>query len=227
MKAILRQGFCGWRVGKSKMITALLAVDVGGSTSRATLVDYSGTCLGQARSGGGNPGSNPPDAAAAAIIAAAGAAVSRRQDAALDIRVAMLAVAGPRSAEVERRLNEAFRAMVTHRAAMVMTGDTPGHAAFRHRGARRLLHLRGHRFGCRAGRTWRGLNSVVDAVGYLIGDLGSGYWLGHHAAIAVAAALEGRGPKTALSRSRARQPGHSQRRCCALPTGARNPCATS
>jgi N-acetylglucosamine kinase-like BadF-type ATPase len=41
--------------------------------------------------------------------------------------------------------------------------------------------------------------TVVDAAGYLLGDLGSGYWLGHHAAIAVTAALEGRGPKTALT----------------------------
>jgi glucosamine kinase len=178
------------------MITALLAIDVGGSTSRATLVDYSGNCLGQGRSGGGNPGSNPPDAAAAAIIAAAGAAVSEA-DAALDIRVAMLAVAGPRNAEVERRLNEAFRAMGLT-GPMVMTGDTQamlpsvtaaldGYCIFAGTGSGAVRVKHGE------------VDSVVDAVGYLIGDLGSGYWLGHHAAIAVAAALEGRGPKTALT----------------------------
>ena len=58
------------------MITALLAIDVGGSTSRATLVDTTGKCLGQGRSRGGNPGSTPPDQAAAAIIVAAEAAIA-------------------------------------------------------------------------------------------------------------------------------------------------------
>ena len=47
------------------MITALLAIDVGGSTSRATLVDLAGNCLGQGKNRGGNPGSNPPEQAAA------------------------------------------------------------------------------------------------------------------------------------------------------------------
>src|SRR5205085_8183584 len=45
------------------------------------------------------------------------------------------------------------------------------------------------------------IEGVVDAAGYLVGDLGSGFWLGHHAAIAVAADLEGRGPDTALTKA--------------------------
>src|SRR5690606_22491761 len=43
------------------------------------------------------------------------------------------------------------------------------------------------------------IEAVADAAGWLLGDLGSGYWLGHQAAIAVTAALEGRGPETALT----------------------------
>lgn len=178
------------------MITALLAIDVGGSTSRATVIDYSGNCLGQGRSGGGNPGSNPPEAAAAAIIAAARAAVAEA-GAKLDIKVAMLAVAGPRNAEVQRRLDEAFRAMGLT-GPLVMTGDTQamlpsvtasldGYCIFAGTGSGAVRVKDGE------------VESVVDAVGYLIGDLGSGYWLGHHAAIAVAAALEGRGPQTVLT----------------------------
>jgi glucosamine kinase len=74
------------------MITALLAIDVGGSNSRAIVVDREGNCLGQGRNRGGNPGSNPPDQAAAAIIAAAQAAVTQAGGS-LDISVALLAMA--------------------------------------------------------------------------------------------------------------------------------------
>jgi N-acetylglucosamine kinase-like BadF-type ATPase len=40
---------------------------------------------------------------------------------------------------------------------------------------------------------------VVDAAGWLLGDNGSGYWLGHQAARAVVAELEGRGDTTELT----------------------------
>lgn len=178
------------------MITALLAVDVGGSTSRAVLVDMDGNCLGQGRNRGGNPGSNPPEQAAAAVIAAAEAAAAQAGGP-LDIRIAMLAVAGPRHAEVQRLMEEAFRRLGLS-GPFVMTGDTPamlpsvtaaldGYCVFAGTGAGAIRVRDGE------------VEGVVDAAGYLLGDLGSGYWLGHHAAIAVTAALEGRGPETALS----------------------------
>ena len=58
------------------MNKALLAIDVGGSTSRATLVDHAGRCLGQGRNRGGNPASNTPDQAASAIISAMSSGLS-------------------------------------------------------------------------------------------------------------------------------------------------------
>ncbi|MEP7240580.1 MAG: hypothetical protein ABI697_06820, partial [Devosia sp.] len=42
------------------------------------------------------------------------------------------------------------------------------------------------------------IERVADASGWLLGDLGSGYWLGHEAAKAVVAGMEGRGATTAL-----------------------------
>ncbi len=178
------------------MTTALLAIDVGGSTSRATLVDLDGNCLGQGRNRGGNPGSNPPAEAAAAIIAAAGAAVAEAGGP-LDIRVAMMAMAGPRYPEVQRRLEEAFRGLGLT-GPVVFNGDTQamlpsvtaameGYCIFAGTGSGAIRVRNGE------------IEAVVDAAGYLLGDLGSGYWLGHHAAIAVTAALEGRGPQTALT----------------------------
>ena len=56
------------------MTGLLLAIDVGGSTSRATLVDRDGRCRGQGSNRGGNPGSNPPELAAAATRPGGGAA---------------------------------------------------------------------------------------------------------------------------------------------------------
>lgn len=180
------------------MITALLAIDVGGSTSRATLVDLNGNCLGQGRNRGGNPGSNPPEQAAAAIIAAAETAVSEAPGP-VDIKVALLAIAGPRNAEMQRRVDEAFRAMGLS-GPLVLDGDTnamlpsvtaamDGYCIFAGTGSGAVRVRNGE------------VESVADAAGYLIGDLGSGYWLGHQAAIAVTAALEGRGPKTALTKA--------------------------
>lgn len=180
------------------MITALLAIDVGGSTSRATLVDLAGNCLGQGRNRGGNPGSNPPEQAAAAIIAAAEAAVAEARGP-LDIKVALLAIAGPRNVDMQRRLDEAFRAMGLS-GPLVLEGDTnamlpsvtaamDGYCIFAGTGSGAVRLRNGE------------VEGVADAAGYLVGDLGSGYWLGHHAAIAVTAALGGRGPRTALTKA--------------------------
>jgi N-acetylglucosamine kinase-like BadF-type ATPase len=44
------------------------------------------------------------------------------------------------------------------------------------------------------------LELVSDGTGWLLGDAGSGYWIGHMAARAVVAALDGRGPETDLTR---------------------------
>lgn len=179
------------------MITALLAIDIGGSTSRATLIDMDGNCLGQGRNRGGNPGSNPPEQAAAAVIAAAEAATAE-VDRPLDIKVALLAMAGVRNPEVLRRIEEALRALGLS-GPMVLTGDTQamlptvtaateGYCIFAGTGSGAVRIRNGE------------IDAVVDAAGYLLGDLGSGFWLGHHGAIAVTAALEGRGPQTALTR---------------------------
>src|SRR5690606_23649282 len=180
------------------MITALLAIDIGGSTSRATLIDMDGNCLGQGRNRGGNPGSNPPEQAAAAVIAAAKGAAAEAGGP-LDIKVALLAMAGVRNPEVLRRIEEALNALGLT-GPIVLTGDTQamlptvtaataGYCIFAGTGSGAVRIRNGE------------IDAVVDAAGYLLGDLGSGFWLGHHAAIAVTAALEGRGPQTALTRA--------------------------
>lgn len=178
------------------MITALLAIDIGGSTSRATLIDMNGNCLGQGRNRGGNPGSNPPAEAAAAVVAAAESAVGQAGEP-IDIKVAMLAMAGVRNADALRLMEEGFRRLGLT-GPMVMTGDT--HAMLPSVSAAKD----GYCIFCGTGSGAvkirnDSVETVADAAGYLIGDLGSGFWLGHHAAIAVCSELDGRGPATALT----------------------------
>lgn len=178
------------------MITALLAIDIGGSTSRATLIDRNCNCLGLGRNRGGNPGSNPPAEAAAAVVAAAESAVGQAGEP-LDIKVAMLAMAGVRNADALRLMEEGFRRLGLT-GPMVMTGDT--HAMLPSVSAAKD----GYCIFCGTGSGAVKIRNdevetVADAAGYLIGDLGSGFWLGHHAAIAVCSELDGRGPTTALT----------------------------
>ena len=178
------------------MITALLAIDVGGSTSWATLVDLDGNCLGQGKNRGGNPGSNPPEAAAAAVVAAAEAAVA---DAGvpLDIAVALLAMAGPRVNAATTRIEAAFRALGL-RGPLIFSGDLDALLPSVTAATSGYCLVCGTGAGAVRVRDGK-VEAVVDAAGFLLGDLGSGYWLGHHAAIAVTADLEHRGETTALT----------------------------
>ncbi len=178
------------------MKTALLAIDVGGSTSRAYLVDETGRCLGQGRDRGGNPASNTPELAAAAMISAVQAAVAQAAEA-LDIRVALIALAGPRSRVAVDRLDAAFRA-VGLRGPIMFSGDLRAMFASITAAADGYCVVCGT--GAGAVRIGDGdIVNVVDAAGWLLGDNGSGYWLGQQAARAVVAAIEERGEPTALT----------------------------
>jgi N-acetylglucosamine kinase-like BadF-type ATPase len=175
----------------------LLAIDVGGSTSRAYLVDDTGICLGHGRNRGGNPASNTPEQAASAIIAAVEAAVADAGSRPFEIALALIALAGPQAHVALARLETAFRAAGLV-GPIVFAGDvqamfssvTPmadGYCVIAGTGAG-AVRIRGG-----------DVERVVDLAGWLLGDLGSGYWLGLHAARAAVADLEGRGDSTALT----------------------------
>jgi len=179
------------------MTTALLAIDVGGSTSRATLVDHAGNCLGQGRNRGGNPGSNPPDLAADAIIAAAAAAIADAGLPSLSIELVLLAMAGPSVLVAEARLQQGL-ARLGLAGPLIFTGDLQAMLASVTSATNGYCIVCGT--GAGAVRLRDGeIDAVIDAAGWLLGDAGSGYWLGHQAARAVTAAIEGRGERTALT----------------------------
>lgn len=181
------------------MSRTLLAIDVGGSTSRAYLVDETGSCLGHGRNRGGNPASNTPELAAAAIISAVEAAIADAGRGPFDIEIAQIALAGPQAHVAVARLDEAFRRLGLS-GPIVFAGDvlamfasvslaSDGYCLIAGTGAGVVRIVGGE------------IDRVVDLAGWLLGDLGSGYWLGHEAAKAAVADMEGRGEATALTRA--------------------------
>ncbi len=187
--------------------SSAIAVDAGGSTTRAVMVDSSGACGPVARAGAGNPVSDPLRAArniADACLAAL--AHSPRQP-----QLVVATVAGILSRDFpELGATLAERGLPT---PVVLLSDLLGAYFSGSSAPEGSVMIVGT--GAVAARVSGGqLSTVRDGLGWLLGDTGSGFWIGHQVARAVAADLEGRGTPTALTervlqqlRDVARRPG--------------------
>jgi glucosamine kinase len=174
-----------------------LAVDAGGTSTRAVLVDAEGRCRGYGRASSGNPTSAGPGPAAAAVAAAIQRALAAEDADPASVEVVLVAHAGGHSTYVpgiEQRL-----AALDVRVSVLTAGDvlalfasgtheTDGAALIAGTGA-----IGGAITGTRIART-------VDGTGWLLGDSGSGFWIGHRVARAVVDDLDG-GRSTALTRA--------------------------
>ncbi len=173
----------------------LLALDAGGTSTRAVLLDTSGRTYGYGRASGGNPtaaGIRPAVDAigSAAEQALAGSSASARPASTL------IAMAGEKTA--------AFREQVSGRLAtlglshVVLEHDLLGifHSGTAARDGYALIAGT----GTVAARIRGGqLDRVVGGRGWLLGDAGGGFWIGHAVARAVIASLDGEGQGTALT----------------------------
>lgn len=173
----------------------VLGIDAGGTSTRCVWLDETGRCLGFGRSGPGNPISAGGDAALLSLSSAVGEALASGAAAASPVLI-QITMAGGRAAEpgfaaeLPRRVG--LRADV-HFAPDLLSAYLSGRAA-----SPGYLLLAGT--GAVAGRVEAGaLAHISDGLGWLIGDEGSGFWLGREAVIAVARAVEGRGPGTRLT----------------------------
>lgn len=171
-----------------------LAIDAGGTSTRAVLLDPSGTCLGYGTSAGGNPASRGIDAALACLSEATEKALDGKTTALAQVLIAMAGASLELPAHLFRRgfvplgltgnvmiesdLLAAFYSGTCHDNGVALIAGTGAVAA-------RVESSR--------------LAQVADGTGWLLGDKGSGFWLGREVARAVAAALDGRGQKTALT----------------------------
>src|SRR5690606_1052291 len=135
---------------------------------------------------------------AAAIISAVEAAVAQAGEP-LDLGIALIALAGPQAHVPLARLDGAFRRMGLS-GPIGFAGDVQASFASATPALAGYCLIAGT--GAGAVRIRGGeVEQVVDLAGWLLGDLGSGYWLGHEAAKAAVADLEGRGAATALTRA--------------------------
>lgn len=171
---------------------AAIAVDAGGSTSRAVVVDHRGDCGPVARAGAGNPVADPGRAARNIADACAQALSTSPHTP----HVVVASVAGILSRDFPELSSALAEQGLPTRIVLVSdllgayfsgTASPDGSVMILGTGAvaARVLDRR--------------LSTVRDGLGWLLGDTGSGFWMGRRVARAVAANLDGRGPTTSLT----------------------------
>jgi glucosamine kinase len=172
-----------------------LAVDAGGTSTRAVVLDASGRAYGHGRAGGGNPTAVGIHQAVSGIGTAAEHAMAGLTGPGQPI-LALIAMAGEKTT--------AFRERVMSRLAELGVREVVlGHdlLGIFHSGT---AALDGYALvagtGTVAARIRGGqLDRVVGGKGWLLGDAGGGFWIGHAVARAVVASLDGQGKATALT----------------------------
>jgi N-acetylglucosamine kinase-like BadF-type ATPase len=172
-----------------------LAIDAGGTRTRAVVLDASGRAYGYGRGGGGNPtAAGIPQAVNAIGFAAeqamAGLTGSRRP------ALGLIAMAGEKTPAFREQVSDRLAALglpqvvLGHDLLGIFHSGTPaldGYALIAGTGTV-AARIRGGR-----------LDRVAGGRGWLLGDAGGGFWIGHAVARAVVASLDGQGQDTALT----------------------------
>src|SRR5918993_2322946 len=171
-----------------------IAVDAGGTSTRAVAVDRAGHVHGYGRAAGGNPTSAGIPAAVTAIGAAAEQTVAGLPPG--DVEAVGIAMAGEKTDAFSTQLSECLGRLGPSRVVL-----QPDLLAMFHSGTHRLdgYGLISGTGSIAAQIRDGSLHRVVGGRGWLLGDAGSGFWIGHRVARAVVSALDGQGPTTALT----------------------------
>ncbi|UGS27982.1 hypothetical protein K8F61_07415 [Microbacterium resistens] len=175
----------------------VLGVDAGGTSTRAVLATPRGECLGYGVGGGGNPISVGAEASARAVLDAVHGALAVAGRRAGDVSVIVAAMAGYTSGGGGERLRgllaeHGFAGRLEFRSDLLAlyfsgTAAPAGYALVSGTGACVIRVEDGD------------VAAAADGLGWLLGDRGSGFWIGHRVARAAAADLDGGGPPTALT----------------------------
>ena len=172
-----------------------LAIDAGGTSTRAVVIDSAGRAHGYGRAGSGNPTAAGIREAvngigSAAEHALAGLAGSARP------ALGLIAMAGEKTVDFREQVADRLAALGV--GQVVLDHDLLGifHSGTAARDGYALIAGTGTVAArIRAGR----LDRVAGGKGWLLGDAGGGFWIGHAVARAVVASLDRQGPDTALT----------------------------
>ncbi|MFE6995191.1 N-acetylglucosamine kinase [Microbacterium sp. NPDC057659] len=175
----------------------IVGIDAGGTSTRATLLTRDGQCLGYGKSGSGNPTSAGMQLAGESIVDAMSLALGAAGREIGEVDHVVAAMAGHGAGGDVRWLIDTL-AVAGYDGALGFesdllalyfsgTAEQKGYAIVSGTGAA-VVRVSGGR-----------LEATSDGVGWLLGDRGSGFWIGHHAALAAVEDLDGRGPATALT----------------------------
>lgn len=175
----------------------LLGIDAGGTSTRAVLTDIRGECLGYGVGGRGNPISAGPERAADGVLEAIVRALQPSGHSLAEIAFVVPAMAGSRASGDDswlrtRLAEKGFEGGLVFESDLLATffsgaASSFGYALVSGTGAC-VIRVRDGR-----------IDGTGDGLGWLLGDRGSGFWIGHAIARAVAQDLEGTGPATAMT----------------------------
>ncbi len=171
--------------------TQVLGMDVGGTSTRALLIDPQGTRLGAGHSGGGNPIANGAALAQANVREAIRECLTGHDYAAVESVV--IGMAGGMAVD-QSDTAEAFVSML-HDMGLTcpvdLVSDTTVAFASGTAQPDGTVLIAGTGAVACAIRSWELTNRRADGYGWLLGDLGSGSWLGKRAVHAALKRLSG------------------------------------
>ncbi|MQA88184.1 MAG: ATPase [Streptosporangiales bacterium] len=179
----------------------VLGIDAGATTSRALVARVDGTRLGFGSAGGASPTAHPPCQAASALGAAIAAAIS--PGAGVDpaeicsATVGLAGVGGLAEPSAAAAFDAAWRGAGLRCPMRVFSDAVVAFAAgTTHASGSALVAGTGAIAAAIRDRT---LHHTAGGHGWILGDEGSGTWLGREAVRAALAELDGKGPTTALT----------------------------
>ncbi|WP_018135010.1 N-acetylglucosamine kinase [Acaricomes phytoseiuli] len=178
-----------------------LAIDAGGSSTRATLVDHRGTCWGTGRAGPGNPVSSGAEKASHGHYEAIRYALHAAEPDSPEIAGLLIAMAGGSTRHSTGDFPEQLSARLLGLGLQLKPMIESDLLATYFSGT---CQLHGYALAVGTGAVAASidggaLHRASDGLGWLLGDHGSGFWLGREAVRAAAADLDGGHRVTALT----------------------------
>lgn len=175
---------------------AVVGVDGGGTKTEAVILDADFAVLGEGRAGPSNPLRVGIATAAAAIREAVDQACEAARLRRTDLIAAEIGLAGARRKELSARMREALLSLGI--AEIVVVGDADIALYGATEGEPGLIIIAGTGSIC-CGINARGKTMCAGGWGPIAGDEGAGAWIARRALRAIAHAVDGRGPATALT----------------------------